>query len=279
MMIKKILLSATVAFTFTAFGQLAPQASPLCKVEQRIGLSDVTLQYSRPSKNNRTIFGDFLSYDEIWRTGANENTKFTTSDALIFGKDTLKAGTYALYTKPGKNSWDIYFYKDATNWGTPETWKEELVAIHLTSKVIALKDVIETLTIGFDQLTTTVAILSISWDKTRIEVPFSVPTDAKVQANIKKIMAGPSANDLNGAAWYYYQNKLDLKQALEWATKACALRPEAYWMLKTKAFIQAELGDKQAAIETAKLGLVGATKANNSDYINALQQAITDWSK
>jgi hypothetical protein len=66
---------------------------------------------------------------------------------------------------------------------------------------------------------------------------------------------------------------------LEWATKACALRPEAYWMLKTKAFIQAELGDKQAAIETAKLGLVGATKANNSDYINVLQQAITDWSK
>jgi hypothetical protein len=84
---------------------------------------------------------------------------------------------------------------------------------------------------------------------------------------------------LNGAAWYYYQNKLDLKQALEWSTKACALRPDAFWMLKTKAFIQAELGDKQAAIETAKQGLVGATKANNSDYITIFEQAIKDWSK
>lgn len=279
MIFSKIVVAASIACTFSAVGQIAPQASPLSKVEQRVGLSDITLNYSRPSKNNRDIFGGLIAFDEIWRTGANENSKLTTTDALIFGKDTLKAGTYAIYTKPGKNSWDIYFYKDATNWGTPDTWKEELVAVHITSKVISLKDVVETLTISFDQLTTTGAILSISWDKTRVEVPFSVPTDAKVQANIKKIMAGPSANDLNGAAWYYYQNKLDLKQALEWSTKACALRPDAYWMLKTKAFIQAELGDKQAAIETAKLGLVGATKANNSDYINLFEQAIKDWSK
>lgn len=278
-MITKILVAVSIACAFTAVGQIAPQASPLSKVEQRIGLSDITLHYSRPSKNNRVIFGDFIPFDEIWRTGANENSKITTSDMLIFGKDTLKAGTYAIFTKPGKNSWDIYFYKDATNWGTPETWKEDLVALHVTSKINSLKDVVETLTLSFDQLTTTGAILSISWDKTRIEVPFSVPTDVKVQANIKKIMAGPSANDLNGAAWYYYQNKLDLTQALDWSNKACSMRPEAYWMLKTKAFIQAELGDKKAAIETATLGLISATKAKNADYTNVFEQAIKDWSK
>lgn len=278
-MITKILVAVSIACAFTAVGQIAPQASPLSKVEQRIGLSDITLHYSRPSKNNRVIFGDFIPFDEIWRTGANENSKITTSDMLIFGKDTLKAGTYAIFTKPGKNSWDIYFYEDATNWGTPETWKEDLVALHVTSKINSLKDVVETLTLSFDQLTTTGAILSISWDKTRIEVPFSVPTDVKVQANIKKIMAGPSANDLNGAAWYYYQNKLDLTQALDWSNKACSMRPEAYWMLKTKAFIQAELGDKKAAIETATLGLISATKAKNADYTNVFEQAIKDWSK
>lgn len=279
MIFSKIVVAASIACTFSAVAQIAPQASPLIKVEQRVGLSDITLNYSRPSKNNRDIFGGLIAFDEIWRTGANENSKLTTTDALIFGKDTLKAGTYAIFTKPGKNSWDIYFYKDATNWGTPDTWKEELVAVQVSSKVISLKDVVETLTLSFDQLTTTGATLSISWDKTRVEVPFSVPTDAKVQANIKKIMAGPSANDLNGAAWYYYQNKLDLKQALEWSTKACTLRPDAYWMLKTKAFIQAELGDKQAAIETAKQGLVGASKAKNTDYITVFEQAIKDWSK
>ena len=82
-----------------------PKASPYAKIEQKVGLTDFKVEYSRPSKNGRVVFGDFIAMDSIWRTGSNENTKFTNSDAIVFGRDTLKAGTYALYTRPGKDAW------------------------------------------------------------------------------------------------------------------------------------------------------------------------------
>ena len=101
----------SVALSTLSTAQLqTPKASPLAKFEQRVGLTDIKIEYSRPSKNERVIFGNVVPFEEIWRTGANENTKFTTSDFLIFGTDTLKAGTYAIYTKPSKESWEIIFY-------------------------------------------------------------------------------------------------------------------------------------------------------------------------
>ena len=87
----------------------APKLSPIAKVEQRIGLTDIKIEYSRPSKNDRLVFGDVVPFNEIWRTGANENTKITLSDAMVFGKDTLVAGTYAIYTKPSASTWEIIF--------------------------------------------------------------------------------------------------------------------------------------------------------------------------
>lgn len=280
-MIMKLFLvvSLWLSFTFGLTAQIAPQASPLGKIEQRVGLTDVSISYSRPSKKEREIFGALVPFGEIWRTGANENTKFTNSDVLVFGKDTLKPGTYALYTKPGKDTWEIIFYSDATNWGTPDEWSDSKVVLRVVAKSLHLKEVTETFTIAIESLQTTGATLSLSWDKTKVDIPFVVNTDAKVMANINKLMAGPSANDYNGAALYYLNAKKDLKQALDWATKACELRPEAFWMWRTKALIQAELGDKTGAIASAKKGLELAEKAKNTDYIELFQTAIETWSK
>ena len=108
---------------------ITPKASPLAKMEQKVGLTDIKIEYSRPSKNGRTIFGDVVPYNEIWRTGANENTKITTTDPLIFGTDTLKPGTYALFVKPTEKQWEIYFYTEITNWGVPSTWSESKISI------------------------------------------------------------------------------------------------------------------------------------------------------
>ena len=262
------------------FAQLqTPKASPKAKMEQRIGLTDITIEYSRPSKSKRTIFGDVVPFNEIWRTGANENTKITTSDVLIFGKDTLKAGTYAIFTKPTKEAWEVLFYADVNNWGTPEKWEDDKVVLKISSPVNALAQTKETFTISLDDLTTNSAILNFSWDKTGVSFPFSLLTDQKTVANIQKLMAGPSAGDYYGAANYYYTNKMDLNQALEWVNKALVSNPNAFWMLRTKANIQKELGDKKGAIETAKLGLVAAEKANNKNYISMLSALISEWSK
>lgn len=278
-MIKIITTVALAITTIVSYGQLAPQASPVSKIEQRVGLTDIQVTYSRPSKNDRVIFGGLLPYGEVWRTGANENSKLTTSDVMIFGKDTLKAGTYAIYTIPNKDAWDLIFYTDYSNWGTPEKWDDSKVALKVKSAVKTLNEAVESLTIDFQNFETTGADLIIKWDNVQVSFPFQVPTDAKVMANIQKTMAGPSARDYNSAAQYYLNNKKDLKQALAWSTKACELNPEAFYMFRTKSLIQAELGDKKGAIDSAKKGLELAKKANNTAYISMFEESLKNWGK
>ncbi|MFN5652777.1 MAG: DUF2911 domain-containing protein, partial [Flavobacteriia bacterium] len=110
---KKLIFIIAVSLTSSFKAQvLTPKASPIAKIQQKVGLADIQIDYSRPSVNGRVIFGELIPYGQMWRLGANENTKITSSEALIFGKDTLKAGTYALFAKPGENNWEFYFYKD-----------------------------------------------------------------------------------------------------------------------------------------------------------------------
>ena len=280
---KKILftLASSFVLTMTLNAQLqTPKASPIAKFEQRVGLTDIKIEYSRPSKNERVIFGNVVPFDEIWRTGANENTKFTTSDFLIFGTDTLKAGTYAIYTKPSKESWEIIFYTETTNWGNPEKWDDAKVALKIKAKVTSLENEVETFSISLENLETTSASLNFTWDKTVVSVNFTLPTATKVMANIQKTMAGPSASDYYGAGNYYYTEKKDLKQALNWVSKAVELQgDDAYWMLRTKALIQADLGDKKGAIETAKKSLAAAEKKNIKRYVDLNKVSIEEWSK
>lgn len=282
--IKKLMKS--IAFSLVCFVTLGlnaqiqrPMASPSAKVEQKVGLTDVKVEYYRPSKNNRVIFGEVVPFDEIWRTGANENAKITTIDPLIFGKDTLPKGTYAIFTKPGKTSWDVYFYTETSNWGLPEKWEESKVALKTTATVKALNDVTETFTIAIDNPTTKSADLTFTWDQTKATVNFSVPTAQKMSASIDKVMAGPSAGDYYAAAEFYFKEKKDLKKALEWCSKAADMRPEAYWIMRMKAQIQAELGDFKGAISSAKLSADAAAKDGDDNYVKMNNASIEEWSK
>ena len=269
-----------IGFSSLSNAQLAPQPSPASKLEQKVGVTDLSIQYSRPSKKGRVIFGDVVPFGEVWRTGANENTKFTNSDVVIFGKDSLKPGTYALFTKPTKESWDLIFYTDTDNWGTPEKWDEKKVALKVSAKPTMSKETVETFTISIDGLeSVNGATLTLKWDQTAVAFPFAVATDAKVMANINKTMAGPSANDYAEAASYYLENKKDLKKALEWSTKATDMQPEAFWLFRTKSLIQAELGDKKGAIESAKKGLALAEKANYAPYVKMFNESLKEWNK
>jgi tetratricopeptide (TPR) repeat protein len=149
----------------------------------------------------------------------------------------------------------------------------------MTTPVIALNDVVENLTISFDNLQNSGATLQISWDKTRVNIPFTLNTKDKVLASIKKTMDGPSANDYHQAANFYFQEKLDLKQALTWSTKAVELRPEAYWMSRLMAQLQAANGDYKGAIETAKKSISAAEKDGDQNYVKMNKSSIEEWSK
>lgn len=256
----------------------APQPSPTSKLEQKVGLTDVTVAYSRPSMRGRTIFGDLVPYGELWRTGANQNTIITFSDDVKIGGKEVKKGSYALYSKPNKDSWEVYFYNDINNWGNPEKWDASKVVATVTAKTYELPFKVETFTIDVDNLSNNGASFGIVWESTYVEVPFEVPTVDKAMASIEKVMAGPQAGDYYAAAVYYLQEGKDLDQAQEWVDKAISMQKEApFWMLRQKSLIQAKNGDTKGAIATAKQSLAAAEKAGNKDYVKLNQDSLAEW--
>lgn len=280
-MIKKLcILVLFVGITSAVNAQIkTPQPSPLSKIEQVVGLTDVTLEYSRPAMRGRTIFGDLVPYGKVWRTGANANTKITFSDNVTIDGQELKKGTYAIFTIPSETSWEVIFYSDSNNWGAPQKWDDSKVAAKTTVNIEPMPMKIESFTITFDDLETGSAVIGFLWENVYAGVKFEVPTDKIATKSIESVMAGPSKNDYFQAATYYQAEGKDLNQALVWIKKACEGDDPAFWYLRRMSLIQAELGDKAGAIATAKKSMAGAEKANNADYVKMNKESIAEWSK
>ena len=255
----------------------APQPSPSAKVEQVVGLTTVTLDYSRPAMRGRTIFGDLVPYGEIWRTGANENTVISFSDDVEIQGKILKAGKYAIYTIPNKDSWDVIFYKSTNNWGNPQNWDDNMVALKAKAEVVEMPMEMQSFTILIDELTNDGATLNFLWENTVAFFNFSVPTEEKTMASIDKVMNGPGAGDYYAAAGYYHDAGKDLNKAWDWIIKATEANPNAYWMLRKKSLIAADLGKKEEAIEAAKKSLAAAEKAGNQDYVKMNKDSLEEW--
>jgi hypothetical protein len=278
---KKIILSLFVAaFAFSATAQIkTPKPSPSQKIEQTVGLTDVTLEYSRPGMRGRTIFGDLVPFDKVWRTGANANTKITFStDVTIDGKE-LKKGTYALYTIPNKETWDVIFYSDATNWGNPKNWDEAKVAAQVKTAVQPMPMKIETFTLSFDDLTNSSAVLGLLWENVYVGLKFETPTDALVSKQITATMSGPSAGDFYASATYYLESGKDIKKAQEWVDKAIEMtsKDPKFWMLRKQSLIHAKAGDKKGAIKAAKDSLRLAEIAKNAGYVKMNKASLKEW--
>ncbi|EAQ40977.1 DUF2911 domain-containing protein [Polaribacter sp. MED152] len=278
---RKIILTLFVAaMTMAINAQIeTPAPSPFQKVEQKVGLTDVTLEYSRPSMKGRKIFGGLEDYGKVWRTGANANTKLTFStDFMVDGK-MLKKGTYALYTIPGEKSWDVMLYTDATNWGNPAKWDESKVAAKVTVDAIEMPMNVETFTITFDDLTNNSAVLGILWENVYVPFKFETPTDKMVSNSIEKIMAGPSANDMYAAAVYYLQADKDINQAQAWIDKAVEMTSDKprFWYLRQQSLIHAKAGKTKSAIAAAKMSLKYAEEAGNAGYIKMNKASLKEW--
>lgn len=277
---KKIfLILCTGLLSFAGSAQIeVPQPSPSAKIEQQVGLTNVELNYSRPGMRGREIFGNLVPWNEKWRTGANENTTITFDTKVSIDGKELPAGTYAIYTVPKQDEWEVIFYKDANNWGLPQQWDENKVALKTTAEVEELPFEMETFTIMIDDLQNDSAALNFIWDNQVATTRFNVPTDEKAMASIERVMQGPSAGDYFAAATYFHDQKKDLNKAYEWIKKAVELGgPDAYWVLRRKSLIEADLGRKQDAIATAKQSLAAAEKAGNKDYVKLNQDSIKEW--
>ena len=277
---KLVLMFFVLSLSFNIDAQIkTPQPSPFSKVEQKVGLTDVSLEYSRPGMRGREVFGNLVPYGKVWRTGANANTKISFSDDVVVGGQTLKAGTYAVYTKPNANQWDVIFYSDASNWGTPRKWDDSKVAATVSAEVIPMPVNIETFTMTFDDLTNNSAVLGMLWEKAYVGVKFEVPTDKGVTASINSVMNGPAAGDYFSAAVYYLQEGKDISKAKQWIDKAVDLTSDKprFWYLRQQSLIHAKAGDKKGAIAAAKKSLAGAKEAKNADYIKLNTDSLKEW--
>ncbi|MBT6081624.1 MAG: DUF2911 domain-containing protein [Polaribacter sp.] len=256
-----------------------PQPSPLGKISQRVGLTDIDIAYSRPGVKGRTIFGELVAFGKIWRTGANSNTKITfSSDVMIYGQ-TLKAGSYGLYSIPNKDTWEIIFYSEADKNGVPRDWDDNKIAAKTTVKVGSMPMNIETFTIAFNDVTSTSTIIGLLWEKTYVGIKIEVPTDQMVSATIDAVMAAsPKAGDYYNAAIYYSQQDKDLKKANEWMEKAMSMiEKPGFWQLRQQSLIYAKIGETEKAIATAKKSLEGAKAAKNEAYIKMNSESLKEW--
>jgi len=256
-----------------------PQPSPLGMVSQRVGLTDVTIEYSRPGVKGRTIFGDLVAFGKTWRTGANSNTKVTFSSDVTIDGQTLKAGSYGLYSVPNKDSWEVMFYTESDKNGVPGDWDDNKVAAKTTVNVQAFPINVETLTISINDVTSTSAVLGILWEKTYVAVTFEVPTDEMVSATIDAVMAAtPKAGDYYNAAIYYSQQDKDIKKANEWMEKAMSMTEKpAFWQLRQQSLIYAKMGDSEKAIAVAEKSLELSKEAGNEAYIKMNTESLSEW--
>jgi len=269
---------AIAALTSTSLNaQLkVPAPSPLQTVKQAFALSDITVEYSRPSARGRVVFGDVVPFGKVWRTGANNATKITFGeDVKVEGMD-VKAGTYAIYTIPNKDSWEIMFYKDLTLGGNVEEYKKENELIRFVVKPVTMSgDKVETFSIDFSEMNANNTKIELVWEKTR--VPFKVVAD--IDSKIMKTIDNTIVKDTRPyfqAASYYYDNDKDLKQAAEWADKAIANNPKGYWIYMLKAKIQAKQKDSKGAIATAEQVIKIATEEKDDAYVSQAKKLIAE---
>lgn len=254
-----------------------PAPSPGSKLMQTVGLTDVVIEYSRPAVKGRTIFAadGLVPYGEVWRTGANMATKISFSDDVMVGEHELKAGDYAILSKPDAETWQVMFFPYETgNWGS---YVEKEPAATVEAKTMKTGQKVENFTISIDKITTDGAHLIFAWDNTAAAVPLEVKVEEQVMANIERVLAGPSPDDYFAAASYYHQTGKDLNKALEWVKKANDTDEPRYWQVRLEALILADLNRKKEAIQTAKKSMELAKEAGNKDYVRMNEKSIKEW--
>jgi len=282
---KKLILSSLLLCAFfisqTSAQIKTPSASPSAKIMQTVGLTDITIEYSRPSKKGRELFVEVEKWGQMWRTGANASTKIEFSDDVkIEGKE-VKKGKYAIYSIPGKETWTIMLYSDLGLGGNVNGYDRTKEVLRFDVKTIVSPEEMESFNFMVDNLKDNSATFAFMWGN--YYVPFDIETevDSKVMSAIEKTMKGVSRNDYYQAALYYSKSDKDLDQALEWVKAANQIAMDEgnprYWQLRLEAQIQAQKGDyKRAAAKIAESS-TAARKAGNTGYAEANEKMATGW--
>ena len=283
-----IVTAATFLAAPAAHAQIkTPAASPQSTITQRVGLTDVTIVYSRPSAKGRSIFGSdnsLVPNGKRWRTGANGTTSIKFSDDVTIEGKKIPAGEYGIYTVPRPGEWTVVLNKSLKQGADVDGFKDDQDVARFSIKPYKLPAKVETFTIGFTDLTPATANVDMAWENTGAKFKIMADVESKVMAQIdEKVVkaATPAPGDLAAAAVYYYDSNKDLKQALAWMEKANAAEPTKYWNLNTEAKIRLKMKDYKGAMTAAEASKKAALAATppNGDYVKMDEELIAEAKK
>jgi hypothetical protein len=236
-----------------------PQSSPTETLKQRTGLTDIEVVYSRPSAKGRIMLGGNNPYGEVWRTGANSATRISFSTAVTLQGSPVEAGTYELFTIPGKDEWTIILQKAGDQWGA-YAYDQKKDVLRVTAKPEAISPAVETFTIDINDIRDDSATLDFTWETTRVPVTIGTDVVGLLVPKIDAAMAAPGKKPYAQAALFYYDHKLDLDKASAWIDAAIAEQPDSFYLKFHKAQILAAKGDKAGAEASARQSIELASK-------------------
>jgi len=270
-LVASLVLVATFGSAQSALLDL-PRRSQNAQVTQTIGVTDVTVKYSRPLVNDRKVWGGLVPFGQVWRSGANENTTITFSDNVIVEGKPLDKGTYGLFMIPTENDWTIIFSKTNTAWGA-FTYKQDEDALRVTVKP-ATSDFHDALIYEFDDLKPDSALVTLKWDKLAVPIKVSVNVPQTVEASLDKQFRGIQQYtwvSYDDAANYFLTAKADLPEGLKYVDQSIQIE-ERYDNLMTKSQILAAMGKPDEAKKYSEMALKMANAAQSYGYARQLQR-------
>ncbi len=276
---KRILFAVLTLIGLSASAQIKmPAASPTQTLSQDFGLGKIEIVYSRPSLKGRSVFGTgslLAPFGDVWRTGANGATKLTFSDPITIGDKTIPAGSYGLFTIPGKTEWTIIINTNSKGWGSFDYKQaEDIVRFKVAPQATGSST--ETFTISIDNITAQTATISLNWGKTKVNIPISTDIKTTVRAQIEAAASATTVNPnmYQSAATFYLEIDHDYNKALLYADKAVAANAKAYWLQLMKAKVHVALKDKKGAKAAAEACKQLATEAKNMDYVRSADEIL-----
>jgi hypothetical protein len=269
-----LLTSTLLATTALAQAPLElPRPSPLARVMQQVGLTEVTVEYSSPAVAGRKVYGELVPFGELWRAGANAATKVTFSRDVKVGGQDVPAGTYALFAIPNAAEWTIILNKNANQGGTRD-YDQKLDQVRITAKPQTIP-ARERMTFIFANTTDNGTSIDLEWDTTRVSIPVATETEKHALANIDAAVGAgwrPYAN----SARYFLESGKDLDRAQKLIDQAIGLQ-ETWFSVWIKAQIHHKKGDKKGALANAKRAHELGMKDTYFFWKAEVEKALEEW--
>lgn len=260
----------------------APRVSPLAQASQVVGMTGISVTYGRPAVKGRQVFGELEPWGKVWRTGANDATAISFSHDVTVEGEELAAGTYALFTVPGKDEWTVIFNEDHAQWGAFGYSEEKDV---LRVKVRPEKgEHRELFTIDFPEAGADETVMRLAWATT--EVPIRIGTshdEADLIARARQAAATDAgANHLWEWTGYLMQKDVTLPEMPRWVDKIAEVYP-GYYTTSLRANVLAKMGRTEDAVKTGEKALaegkleLGKNQFLTQGQLDAFAKTVEEW--